>query len=413
VVYLYDNARQIFTPLLSTGFVSDNDQQWLSEQNRWLSPTIDEFQEFKEQLIQGHALLLHAEQFQRTTGPLANHPAQPPMILAAPITHNERLLGLMLLDRSSNPRQNHFSLWDMAMVEGISELAGLAIEQAYLQEEATSARANEAAMREANALKDEFMSITAHEFRTPLTVILAHCQMLLRTLRRSSGDLGKNDDVIDSLSTIEKQTHLLTDIVNAFLEVTQINRGQLTLKTEEVDLVEIAQQVITNYSATSPNHQVSCVIEPCPDDYLVRGDSSRLLQVIGNLVQNAIKYSPLGGPVTVRLRQRILSEGMTTAGKEPGKVLPVERKRLIEVCVEDKGMGVPKDAQTHLFERFYRASNTQGSKVRGVGLGLYLVAELLRLHGGSIRVESSGIPGEGSNFIFTLPALERDTEKSE
>jgi signal transduction histidine kinase len=133
------------------------------------------------------------------------------------------------------------------------------------------------------------------------------------------------------------------------------------------------------------------------------------LQVIGNLVQNAIKYSPLGGPVTVRLRQRILSEGMTTAGKG----LPVERKRLIEVCVEDKGMGVPKDAQAHLFERFYRASNTQGSKVRGVGLGLYLVAELLRLHGGSIRVESSGIPGEGSNFIFTLPALERDTEKSE
>jgi signal transduction histidine kinase len=297
----------------------------------------------------------------------------------------------------------------MAMVEGISELAGLAIEQAYLQEEATSARANEAAMREANALKDEFMSITAHEFRTPLTVILAHCQMLLRTLRRSSGDLSKNDDVIDSLSTIEKQTHLLTDIVNAFLEVTQINRGQLTLKTEEVDLVEIAQQVVTNYSATSPNHQVSCVIEPCPNDYLVKGDSSRLLQVMGNLVQNAIKYSPLGGPVTVRLRQRLLSEDMTTAGQG----LPAQSKRLIEVCVEDKGMGVPKDAQAHLFERFYRASNTQGSKVRGVGLGLYLVAELLRLHGGSIRVESSGIPGEGSNFIFTLPALERDLENSE
>ncbi len=414
VVYLYDNTRHIFTPLLSTGFVSDNEQQWLSEQNRWLSPTIDEFQEFKEQLIQGHALLLHAEQFRRTTGSLANPPSQPPMILAAPITHNERLLGLMLLDRSSNPQQNHFSLWDMAMVEGISELAGLAIEQAYLQEEATSARANEAAMREANALKDEFMSITAHEFRTPLTVILAHCQMLLRTLRRSSGDLGKNDDVIDSLSTIEKQTHLLTDIVNAFLEVTQINRGQLTLKTEEVDLVEIAHQVVTNYSATSSNHQVSCVIEPCPNDYLVKGDNSRLLQVMGNLVQNAIKYSPLGGPVTVRLRQRILSEGTSMAEKETtGLATSVQRKRLIEVCVEDKGMGVPKDAQAHLFERFYRASNTQGSKVRGVGLGLYLVAELLRLHGGSIRVESSGIPGEGSNFIFTLPALERDLENSE
>lgn len=410
VVYLYDNARQIFTPLLSTGFVTANEQQWLSEQNRWLSPPIDEFQEFKEQLIQGHALLLHAEQFRRQTSSLSHSSFQHTMILAAPITHNERLLGLMLLDRSSGPQQNeqhtHFSLWDMAIVEGISELAGVAIEQAYLQEEATSARANEAAMREANSLKDEFMSITAHEFRTPLTVILAHSQMLLRTLRRS-GELGKNDTMIDSLSTIEKQTHLLTNIVNAFLEVTQINRGQLALKTEEVDLAEIARQVIANYGATSPDHQVSCIIEPGPGDYVVKGDSSRLLQVLGNLVQNAIKYSPLGGPVTVWLRQRILSEGIATTegGEAP------QRKRIIEVCVEDKGLGVPSDAQARLFERFYRASNTQGSKVRGIGLGLYLVAELLRLHGGTIRVESNGIPGEGSNFIFTLPALERDVEK--
>ena len=415
VVYLYDNRQQVFTPLLSTGFVTDNEQQWLSEQNRWLSPTIDEFQEFKEQLIQGHALLVPAEQFRRKTGTLASTLFHHTMILAAPITHNERLLGLMLLDRPSNPRQNeqqhNFSLWDMAIVEGISELAGVAIEQAYLQEEATNARANEAAMREANALKDEFMSITAHEFRTPLTVILAHCQMLLRSMRRSS-ELSKNDDMVDSLSTIEKQTHLLTDIVNAFLEVTQINRGQLKLKTEEVDLAETARQITANYGTTSPDHQVSCVIEPCPYDYVVKGDSSRLLQVLGNLVQNAIKYSPLGGPVTVWLRQRILSEGVAEkATTDPG--MSPQSKRIIEVCVEDKGMGVPRDAQTHLFERFYRASNTQGSKVRGIGLGLYLVAELLRLHGGTIRVESSGILGEGSRFIFTLPGLERDFEKSE
>jgi PAS domain S-box-containing protein len=429
VVYLYDNGQQRFTPLLSVGFISDNEQQWLSEQNHWLSPAVDEFQGFKEQLFQGHATLVNAEQFRRKTGNLSN-PFHHTMILAAPITHNERLLGLMLLDRSSNlernEQQNDFSLWDMAIVEGISQLAGLAIEQAYLQEEATNARADEAAMREANMLKDEFLAITAHEFRTPLTVILAHCQMLLRMLRRT-GELGKNDNRIDSLLTIEEQTHLLTDIVNTFLEVTQINRGQLVLKSEEVDLAEIARQVIANYSATSPNHLISCEIEPCAYDYVVTGDSSRLFQIVGNLVQNAIKYSPQGGPVTVWLRQRITSEGFATAEiqagtgsgvitpemQAAGSTIPPQTKRTIEVCVEDKGMGVPKDAQTRLFERFYRAPNTQGSKVRGIGLGLYLVAELLRMHGGTIRVESSGIPGEGSRFIFTLPALERDVAKSE
>ncbi len=415
VVYLYDNEQQRFTPLLSTGFISDNEQQWLSEQNRWLSPSVDEFQQFKEQLIQGHAMLVAAEQFRRQTGSLSS-PFQHTMILAAPISHNERLLGLMLLDRSSgtkgNEQQNNFSLWDMAIVEGLSQLAGLAIEQAYLQEEATTARANEAAMREANALKDEFMSITAHEFRTPLTVILAHCQMLLRLLRRSD-ELSQNNDLIESLSTIEKQTHLLTDIVNTFLEVTQINRGRLTLKIEEVDLTKIAEQVVENYSATSSDHQISCVIEPCPYDYVVKGDSDRLLQVLVNLVQNAIKYSPQGGPVAVWLRQRLLHEGITSTEETTGLVAPTQTKRIIEVGVEDKGLGVPRDAQTRLFERFYRASNTQGSQVRGIGLGLYLVAELLHLHGGTIRVESSGIPGEGSRFIFTLPGLEKDIAISE
>ena len=178
--------------------------------------------------------------------------------------------------------------------------------------------------------------------------------------------------------------------------MTQINRGQLGLKLEEVDLAEIATQVVTSYSKTSADHHISCCIEPNEHPYLVKGDGARLLQVMTNLVQNAIKYSPLGGPITVHLRQLEKEEGKAT----------------IEICVEDKGIGVPKDAQPRLFERFYRAPNTHGTKARGIGLGLYLVAELLLMHGGTIRVESSGIPGEGSRFIFTLPVLERETVDS-
>ena len=107
-------------------------------------------------------------------------------------------------------------------------------------------------------------------------------------------------------------------------------------------------------------------------------------------MQNAIKYSPPGTPVTVSLHQHRSPTGQWQA----------------EVSVKDSGIGVPKEAQPHLFERFYRAPNTGASQTRGVGLGLYVVAEFLRLHGGSIRVESSGVIGEGSRFIFTLPLLE-------
>jgi len=88
------------------------------------------------------------------------------------------------------------------------------------------------------------------------------------------------------------------------------------------------------------------------------------------------------------------------------RTLTVEQKHVIEVCVADNGIGIPAEALPHLFERFYRAPNSSSGKGKGVGLGLFLVAELLRLHGGAIRAESSGMFGEGSRFIFTLPGVE-------
>jgi signal transduction histidine kinase len=251
-------------------------------------------------------------------------------------------------------------------------------------------------MREANALKDEFLAITAHEFRTPLTVILAQSQLVSRILRRLTDQAleaasTKLPQLTDNLAVIEDQTHQLTNIVSTFLEVSRLNRGELTLTFEEVDLSLIAQQVVLRHNTISNEHTISCIIEPIEKPYLVMGDSARLQQIIANLIENALKYSPFGGPIKVYLRYSSNNED----------------NEIIEVRVEDNGIGVPIDAQPRLFERFYRASNIERSNTRGIGLGLYIVAQLLKLQGGSIRVESSGIPGEGSRFIFTLPALEK------
>ncbi len=388
---LYDEEQQTFTPLISIGFVEETEQRWLAQQQQWLTPEPGQYQEFRTQLIEGHMTLINAEQY-----PYQPNPFQSTMILAAPITHRNHLHGLMILDGSATiedeavqthlkRRQHEFTIWDMACVEGIAQLAGLAIEQARWQQEALTARTSEAAMREANELKDEFLAITAHEFRTPLTVILAHSQLSLRALQRAS-EQQQISSLRENFTIIEEQARQLTNIVNSFLEVTQINRGQLMLKLEEVDLAEIATHVVTQHETASPDHSIRCLIEPNEQAYLVMGDSARLRQIIANLVQNAIKYSPQGGSVTVALRRS---------------------QETIEVCVEDKGIGVPQDAQARLFERFYRGPNIEESHTRGIGLGLYLVAQLVQMHGGSIRVESSGVYGEGSRFIFTLPTLER------
>jgi signal transduction histidine kinase len=212
---------------------------------------------------------------------------------------------------------------------------------------------------------------------------------MARMLRRS-GDLALRDKLQESMTAIEEQARHLTNITNTFLEVTRLNSGQIDLKREEVDLAEIAQQAVTTHRATTAHHQISCQVELSEYAYRVRGDAARLQQIFANLLQNAIKYSPFGGPISVSLRQVPEQGGRTR----------------IEVCVEDKGKGIPADALPHLFERFYRAPTVDGSRIKGFGLGLYIVAEVVRLHGGTIRAESSGIFGEGSRFIFTLPLVE-------
>ncbi|WP_176728864.1 sensor histidine kinase [Thermogemmatispora onikobensis] len=391
-----------------------------AQQLDWLLTALLDHEDYFLQLSAGHAFLLtpgqflHLRRFSRGHGHSSQGPGpgpgQPPALppgasrwltLVAPITHSGRLLGVMLLTRPStlplgeseggdeeSEPQYEFTIWEMAVIEGVAQLAGLAIEQARWQHEAIAARASEAAMREANALKDEFLALTAHEFRSPLTIILTNAQYARRTLNRGSGP-RQRERLLEQLGMIEEQTRLLTNIVNTFLEATQINRGQLVIARERVDLEELAQQVVAQHRTATALHDLVCRVDESGRPYLVSGDRERLLQVLVNLIQNAIKYSPQGGPVLLSLCRCPQTDG-----------------NLIQVEVEDRGIGIPPEAKEHLFERFYRAPNTGTGQARGLGLGLYFVAEILRMHGGSIRVESSGVPGEGSRFILTLPALQ-------
>src|SRR5712692_4309815 len=284
VVQLYDEEQQQFTPLFSIGFSPEAEQQWFSDQEAWLQPASDQYHGFRTQLIEGHATLINAEQCPHQPNPFSHL-----MILAAPIMHHNRLHGLIALDRSRTSgatavqQQPHdeFTVWDMAVIEGIAQLAGLAVDQARWQQEAIDARASEATMREANALKDEFLAITAHEFRSPLTVILAQSQMVARILRRYKEPTQESlkarvPQLMENLSIIEEQTRHLTNIVATFLEASRLNRGEIMLALEEVDLAAIARQVVTQHSSIASGHTISCTIEQCEQPYLVLGDSARL-----------------------------------------------------------------------------------------------------------------------------------------
>ena len=377
-VHLYDEERNIFSPLLSIGFSEQQDAYWNTEQSYWFTSDVPYAKEMQVSLAAGHTTLIPPEH-------RATEGTQGDMVLVAPLVHNKHLLGVMVLDRTtavqdslspseslrSDHAQREFTVWDVTVAEGIAQFASIAIEQARWQSEATIARTNEAEMRESNAMKDEFLSITAHEFRSPLTIIQAHSQMMERIMRRI-GEMPKRERLQESITTIGEQTHQLANIVNTFLEVTRLNKGQITLKQEHVNLSELLKQEVATHSATTTRHNVSYISEVNEQSCYVTGDNARLRQIFGNLLQNAIKYSPHGGPITVTVTRHANEMGTPA----------------LEVRVTDKGIGVPQDAQPHLFERFYRAPNVDGGKTKGVGLGLYVVAQFLALHHGTIRLEA-------------------------
>ena len=399
VLHLYQEQSQTLVPRLLMNFANETETRWLDEQP--CEADIVCYAQLHTKMQNGHAILIRANEC-----PYHCSASPPTQLLAVPLIRNNRLLGVMTLDRydkASAPgktantaetppmRRRDFTGWDIALAEGIAQIAALALDEARWQQEATTARLNEAEMRASNAFKDEFIEITAHEFRNPISVILAYSQYISRFLKRNI-DPSLRQSLQEFTLNIETQAHQLEQIVNSLVEVTRLNKRQITLDLTEIDLDELMQQTVLSHNATINDSTIQLYIEPAQAPYRVHGDVTRLTQIIGNLLQNAVKYNLPERDITVMLRQTPDEQG----------------HYVIEGHVIDQGIGIPKEAQPHLFERFYRAPNVEGSKTRGVGLGLYIVEELLRLHGGSIRVESSGTYGEGSSFIFTLPLLESD-----
>lgn len=225
------------------------------------------------------------------------------------------------------------------------------------------------ALKEIERMKDEFLSTAAHELRTPLTSIQGFSEILLT---RDLED-GRRTRY---LAMINEQATQLAQIINELLDLSRLEaRRQLEFRPEPVLMGDLVEEVMQSFADTSPHHRFERIgLDGTP---LVLADRFRLAQVLRNLVSNAVKYSPNGGAVRIR--------GQVRAGH-------------LEVSVEDEGIGLTPEQETHLFERFYRA-NPSGTS--GTGLGLAICKLIVDGHGGEIRVESR--PGAGSIFTFTIP----------
>lgn len=237
-------------------------------------------------------------------------------------------------------------------------------------EEAARARAEEAVR-----LRDAFLSVAAHELKTPLTALIGQAQLLRRRLSQA-GTLEEANE--RSIAIVVDQAQRLNQLINDLLDGARLDSGQLLVTRSPLDLGRLLRRVVDEQRQGLVRHSID--VEIGGEPLIVAGDNTRLEQVLQNLLSNAVKYSPNGGSILVR------------AYAAGGCAV---------LSVRDQGIGIDPEAIPRLFERFYRAPSAERAGVGGVGVGLYVVREIVRQHGGTIDVESAN--SAGSIFTVTLP----------
>jgi PAS domain S-box-containing protein len=283
--------------------------------------------------------------------------------MTVPLRARGRTLGVISFIVGNSGRC--YTSKDLALAEELAYRAALAVDNARLYEEA------QAAVR----ARDEFLSIASHELKTPLTALVGYIKLLTR--RCEPGTMPTERD-IRALRVIDEQSTRLHQLINLLLDMSRIQMGQLTIEPAPLDLAALSKRVACDIELTLEQHTLTLDLPPEP--VCIVGDEVRLEQVLQNLLENAIKYSPDGGQVLVRLQQY---------------------GDCVLLSVSDEGIGIPGEAMQRLFQRFQRIANPHTCHVSGLGLGLYIVKEIVSLHGGSVDVESS--EGRGSTFKVCLP----------
>ncbi len=232
-------------------------------------------------------------------------------------------------------------------------------------------------IRNIERMKTAFVSTVSHELRTPLTSIKG----FVSTLLADTEGYYDNDTRLEFLGIIDAETDRLRRLIEDLLNVSRIEAGRaLQLNPKPIDVPALAEKVCTIQRSYTHKHTLSTHFSE--DFPTIVADEDKVDQILTNLVNNAIKYSPDGGQVKV------------TGWYEP----EVEQ---VVVSVSDEGIGIPKDQISKVFERFHRVDNRDTREVGGTGIGLFLVKHLVEVHGGEIWVESE--PGQGSEFLFRLP----------
>jgi two-component system sensor histidine kinase BarA len=249
-------------------------------------------------------------------------------------------------------------------------------------------------LKELDRLKSNFLATVSHELRTPLTSIIGYSDMLATGI---AGELnGEQSEFIETIR--QKGDHLLA-LITSLLDLNKLEQGAMRLSRERHDPKALVIDLKKTIAPSAAKKNVSIDLEIDAELPSILVDPVRIRQVLFNIAENALKFSPVGG------RVRIVARNTTVSGAAPddafGAVLLGVEARAVEIGIIDSGIGIPKDEQEKIFDAFYQVDGSSTREHGGTGLGLSIVKRIIEAHGGKVRVESE--PGQGAAFWVTFP----------
>jgi signal transduction histidine kinase len=285
-------------------------------------------------------------------------------MLILPLVYGMEAIGAITL---YHDRQRNWDVAELSLARTFADQAAIALSNATLFTRE----------KRAQRIKDDFLSIVSHELRTPLTSIQGYSQLLEARLAVAAAN-GKE---MAHLRVIRSQVQRMRRLVDDILDVSRIDRrGAVSIEPQRLDLAEELRELVGRLARDQPDRRVFLDI---PESMPVEADRDRIAQVLTNLTDNAMKYSPDGGPVSI------------SAVLDADEVL---------VRVTDEGIGIPAEHIDHVFERFYQAGGERDRRrFGGLGLGLYISQAIIDAHGGRIWAEPNTAAGRGAVFAFRLP----------
>jgi K+-sensing histidine kinase KdpD len=372
-ILFWDPSTQLFRPQAAAGSaLRDRDTVMAISLSKGESITGKVFDEGKARLfstpseIRTEMLNLHPSK-RRAMEQAYGLDSTPKCAIAAPLCKDEDRYGVLVLETLSSP--SRFNEEDVPFIQALADLIALEINRAQLDAKAAFAQHQ----REEDRLRSEVMAALSHELRTPLASIKGYTTALLLSEVTWSEDKRQ-----EFLHLIDAETDNLERMVSDIMDSSLIDIGQLVIEPQPIRLPRLANEATQEMQLHSLNHRF--VVDFPPDFPIVDADPRRIRQVLLNIIDNAIKYSPNGGLIVIR-----------------GEV----RETDVVVSISDQGVGISPEDLIPLFDKYFRVKSPTGYHVPGTGLGLPVARAIVETHGGRIWAKSS--IGEGTTLFFSIP----------